>query len=152
MAAYYQIRSPLSQVTDDYMDGYIASVSAAVGEEFTKVSLENYLAEDFALLYVASGGSEGYFLEIFEQIKDRYTYILTSGETNSLAASMEILSFLNKHGGKGEILHGDINEIAEKIKLLLKSTRQSSPSRARKSAASASPPAGSSPVTTALMP
>ena len=90
MAAYYQIRSPLSQVTDDYMDGYIAAVSAAVGEEFTKVPLEDYIAEDFALLYVASGGSEGYFLEIFEQIKDRYTYILTSGETNSLAASMEM--------------------------------------------------------------
>ena len=120
MAVYYQIRSPLSQVTDDYMDGYIAAVSAAVGEEFTKVELEQYLAEDFALLYVASGGSEGYFLQIFDQIKDRYTYILTSGETNSLAASMEILSFLNKHGGKGEILHGDIGEIAEKIKLLLK--------------------------------
>ena len=120
MAVYYQIRSPLSQVTDDYMDGYIAAVSAAVGEEFTKVELEQYLAEDFALLYVASGGSEGYFLQIFDQIKDRYTYILTSGETNSLAASMEILSFLNKHGGKGEILHGDIQEIAEKIKLLVK--------------------------------
>ena len=120
MAGYYQIRSPLSQVTDDYMDGYIASVSAALGEELTKLSLEEYLSEDFALLYVASGGSEGYFLEIFEQVKDRYCYILTSGETNSLAASMEILSFLNKHGGAGEILHGDIEEIAAKIRVLLK--------------------------------
>ena len=120
MAFYYQIRSPLSQVTDEHMDSYIAAVSAAVGEEFTKVSLEKYLSEDFALLYVASGGSEGYFLEIFEQLKSRYCYILTSGETNSLAASMEILSFLNKHGGTGEILHGDIEEIAAKIKVLLK--------------------------------
>ena len=120
MAGYYQIRSPLSQVTDDYMDGYIASVSAALGEELTKLSLEEYLSEDFALLYVASGGSEGYFLEIFEQVKGRYCYILTSGETNSLAASMEILSFLNKHGGAGEILHGDIEEIAAKIRVLLK--------------------------------
>jgi len=119
MAGYYQIRSPLSQVTDDYMDGYIASVSAALGEELTKLSLEEYLSKDFALLYVASGGSEGYFLEIFEQVKDRYCYILTSGETNSLAASMEILSFLNKHGGAGEILHGDIEEIAGKIRVLL---------------------------------
>ena len=119
MAGYYQIRSPLSQVTDDYMDGYIASVSAALGEELTKLSLEEYLSRDFALLYVASGGSEGYFLEIFEQVKDRYCYILTSGETNSLAASMEILSFLNKHGGAGEILHGDIEEIAGKIRVLL---------------------------------
>ena len=58
--------------------------------------------------------------DYYQQIKDRYTYILTSGETNSLAASMEILSFLNKHGGKGEILHGDIEEIAQKIKLLVK--------------------------------
>ena len=120
MASYYQIRSPLSQVTDEHMDSYIAAVSAAVGEEFTKVSLEKYLSEDFALLYVASGGSEGYFLEIFEQLKSRYCYILTSGETNSLAASMEILSFLNKNGGTGEILHGDIEEIAAKIKVLLK--------------------------------
>jgi len=120
MAFYYQIRSPLSQVTDEHMDSYIAAVSAAVGEEFTKVSLDKYLSEDFALLYVASGGSEGYFLEIFEQLKSRYCYILTSGETNSLAASMEILSFLNKNGGCGEILHGDIDEIAEKIRVLTK--------------------------------
>ena len=120
MLAYYQIRSPLSQVTDDYMDGYIAAVSAALGEDMTKVSLEDYLNEDFALLYVASGGSEGYFLEVFEQLKSRYCYILTSGETNSLAASMEILSFLNKHGGNGEILHGDIEEIAAKVRVLMK--------------------------------
>ena len=120
MLAYYQIRSPLSQVTDDYMDGYIAAVSAALGEDMTKVSLEDYLNEDFALLYVASGGSEGYFLEVFEQLRSRYCYILTSGETNSLAASMEILSFLNKHGGNGEILHGDIEEIAAKVRVLMK--------------------------------
>ena len=30
MPAYYQIRSPLSQVTDEHMDSYIAAVSAAV--------------------------------------------------------------------------------------------------------------------------
>ena len=55
MAAYYQIRSPLSQVTDDYMDSYIAAVSAAVGEDFTKVSLEDFLSEDFDAIY-----KEGY--------------------------------------------------------------------------------------------
>lgn len=72
---------------------------------------------------MASGGSEGYFVQAFDQLKDRHCYILTSGESNSLAASMEILSFLNKHGGSGEILHGDIQQIAEKIRLIANAHR-----------------------------
>ncbi len=123
MPAYYQIRSPLSQITEDHMTNYINAVSQALGEKLEKVSLEQYLAEDFALLYVASGGSEGYFIEAFEQLKNRHCYILTSGESNSLAASMEILSFLNKHGGSGEILHGDIQQVAEKIRLIMNAHR-----------------------------
>lgn len=118
MIDFYQIRSPLSQVTDERMDQYIQAVGAALGEQLRRVALEKYLADDFALLYVASGGSEGYFLEVFEQLKARPCYILTSGESNSLAASMEILSYLNKHGGHGQILHGDLQEIAGQIKAL----------------------------------
>lgn len=123
MPAYYQIRSPLSQITEQHMTDYINAVSQALGEKLERVSLEQYLAEDFALLYVASGGSEGYFVQTFDQLKDRHCYILTSGESNSLAASMEILSFLNKHGGRGEILHGDIPQIAEKIRLIANAHR-----------------------------
>lgn len=123
MPAYYQIRSPLSQITEQHMTDYINAVSQALGEKLERVSLEQYLAEDFALLYVASGGSEGYFVRAFDQLKDRHCYILTSGESNSLAASMEILSFLNKHGGSGEILHGDIPQIAEKIRLIANAHR-----------------------------
>ena len=115
MIDFYQIRSPLSQITEEKMHRFIRSLSDELGEELQKVSLEQYLADDFALLYVASGGSEGYFLEVFDQLKDRYCYILTSGESNSLAASMEILSFLRKHGGAGEILHGDTEQIAARI-------------------------------------
>lgn len=123
MPAYYQIRSPLSQITEQHMTDYIDAVSQALGEKLEKVSLEQYLAEDFALLYVASGGSEGYFIQAFDRLKDRHCYILTSGESNSLAASMEILSFLNKHGGSGEIFHGDIQQIAEKIRLIANAHR-----------------------------
>ena len=103
MIDFYQIRSPLSQVTDERMDEYIHALEQAIGEKLQRVQLEQYLADDFALLYVASGGSEGYFLEVFQQLKDRPCYILTSGESNSLAASMEILSYLNGHGGHGQI-------------------------------------------------
>ena len=118
MAEYYQIRSPLSQITEEKMTRFIGALSEALGEPLVKVSLEKYLADDFALLYVASGGSEGYFLEVFEQLKARPCYILTSGDSNSLAASMEILSFLNTHGGNGEILHGDVEKVAARIKAL----------------------------------
>ena len=118
MAVFYQIKSPLSQITEERMHRYIDSLSDALGEKLEKVSLEQYLADDFALLYVASGGSEGYFLEVFDQLKARHCYILTSGDSNSLAASMEILSFLKKHGGSGEILHGDIEQVAGRIRAL----------------------------------
>ena len=115
MINFYQIRSPLSQVTEGQ---YIRKLQNALGEEMRHVDLAQYLQDDFALLYVASGGSEGYFLEIYERLKDRYCYILTSGESNSLAASMEILSYLRKHGGTGEILHGDIEQVARQIRIL----------------------------------
>ncbi len=118
MLDFYQIRSPLSQITEERMHRFINALSDALGEQLQKVSLEQYLADDFALLYVASGGSEGFFLEVFEQLKTRHCYILTSGESNSLAASMEILSFLRKHGGSGEILHGDIEQVAAQIRVL----------------------------------
>ena len=123
MAQYYQIRSPLSQITEERMQRFTAALSEALGEPLERVSLQEYLADDFALLYVASGGSEGYFLEVFEQLKDRHCYILPSGDSNSLAASMEILSFLNKHGGSGEILHGDIEDVAAPIRALSRAHR-----------------------------
>ena len=132
MIDFYQIRSPLSQVTEAHMNRYISALSGALGEPLQKVSLDQYLRDDFALLYVASGGSEGYFLEVFEQLKARHCYILTSGESNSLAASMEILSYLNKHGGSGEILHGDINEVAGQIRALRGAHRALSALRGKK--------------------
>ena len=71
MIDFYQIRSPLSQVTDERMDEYIHALEQAIGEKLQRVQLEQYLADDFALLYVASGGSEGFFLEVFQQLKER---------------------------------------------------------------------------------
>lgn len=116
MINYYQIKSPLAGHRDAFAQEFIEALSLEMNEELRAVTLQEYLNDDFALLYVASGGSEGYFLELFEQLKERTCYILTSGESNSLAASMEILSFLKKHGGSGQILHGDISTVAKEIR------------------------------------
>ena len=118
MIDFYQIRSPLSQTTDNRLRQYTDLIGEVLGEELRRVELSEYLQDEFALLYVASGGSEGYFLEVFPELRNRKCYILTSGESNSLAASMEILSYLRKHGGSGRILHGDVPAIAEEIRTL----------------------------------
>ncbi len=118
MLDFYRIKSTLTQITDENMASFIGALEAELGEEFRLVDLDKYIEDDFALLYVASGGSEGYFLEIFDAVKDRPCCILTSGDSNSLAASMEILSFLNTHGGSGEIIHGDVKKVAARIKSL----------------------------------
>ena len=115
---FYQIKSPLSQITDKAIGTFVASVSKELGEDLKQVSLDEYLRDDFALLYVASGGSEGYFIEVFEQLRDKPCIILTSGDSNSLAASMEILSFLKQHGAVGEILHGSASAVAARIRSL----------------------------------
>ena len=114
MIGYYRIQSPLS----DGKETFLGALASALGEEVKQISLEEYLSDEAALLYVATGGSEGYFLKLFDRIRHRHCYILTSGDKNSLAASMEILSFLRNHGGSGEILHGSIGDVARKIKSL----------------------------------
>jgi hypothetical protein len=55
----------------------------------------------------ATGGTEGLFLEMVENGKISLAqpiYIIASQQSNSLAASMEILTWINQHGGKGEII------------------------------------------------
>ncbi len=90
----------------------------------------NFMGEDFStfgnggldLIYVRTGGTEAQFLEMLRQFTDtpRKFYLLTSGKSNSLAASMEILSYLNNNGMQGEILHGDMAYINNRIGLLEK--------------------------------
>ena len=48
---------------------------------------------------------------------ERY-YLLTSGKSNSLAASLEILSYLRQQGLKGEVLHGSESYLQERVHAL----------------------------------
>ena len=108
----FQVQSPLSQVTRERTNEYLKTVGSAVGEELVRVDLDEFEKAPFALVFVASGGSEGIFKEGYERICKKPCYILTSGESNSLAASMEILSFLKQQGKRGEILHGSVEDVA----------------------------------------
>ena len=75
------------------------------------------------LIYVRTGGTEGIFQRLMPQLvakSDKPFYLLASDKSNSLAASMEIISFLQQQGLQGEILHGNAEYVAERIVLLAK--------------------------------
>ena len=74
------------------------------------------------LLYVRTGGTEGIFKRLLPrlvaQAAEKTFYLLTSGKSNSLAASMEILSYLRQQGLKGEIIHGSSEVVSTRLQLL----------------------------------
>lgn len=62
----------------------------------------DYGSQPLSVIYVRTGGTEGIFRRLLPQLRtqsDSPFYLLTSGKSNSLAASMEILSFLRKLKG-----------------------------------------------------
>lgn len=105
-------------------EGFIREIEERLGEEF------DFRGEDFTgygetldnVIYVRTGGTEGVFKSIFcndghLQVPDNKPIrLLTSGKSNSLAASMEILSFLNRNCYPGEIIHGSPEVIADRLR------------------------------------
>lgn len=81
----------------------------------------DYGDSSLSMIYVRTGGTEGIFRRLLPELQQksiRPFYLLTSGKSNSLAASMEILSYLRQQGIKGEIVHGSADYIAKRIQLL----------------------------------
>lgn len=95
---------------------FLQSIESALGSELNYAELNDYDC-DLKLIFIQTGGSEGLFLENFDKLKEPY-YLLTNGSNNSLAASLEILTYLNAHGKTGEILHGSACYVAERISRL----------------------------------
>ena len=86
------------------------------GDDFS-----DYGRSPLSLIYVRTGGTEGIFRRLLPQLRAQCRKpfrLLTSGKSNSLAASMEILSYLQQQGLEGEILHGDTDYVSRRIRLL----------------------------------
>lgn len=115
----YMIQSDLGHAREAGMMAWMESIGSKLGDKLELVSVEEWRKLPFALLSVASGGSENLFLNhLYDETRTAPYLILTSGDSNSLAASMEILSFLRQHGKEGEILHGSVDYIAQRIDVL----------------------------------
>jgi len=99
---------------------FITEIEDKMERKFFNISLNEFDKKDyFPLIFVKSGGVEGKFKSIFERINGHYL-LLTSSLHNSLAASLEIASFIRQKGKKVEIIHGNSEYIASRIKELSK--------------------------------
>ena len=119
--AIYTLTSPLhdeaavSAVTQQFL-GSLNIEYSLKGSDYA-----DYGSSALSLIYVRTGGTEGVFNQLLPQLQKQSSepfYLLTSGKSNSLAASMEILSFLRQKGLKGEILHGSADYIRQRIEVL----------------------------------
>lgn len=96
-------------------DPFIAGIEKELGERFAYCGedFSNYGSAACGLIYVRTGGTEGIFksLDLKGEIR-----LLASGQSNSLAAAMEILSYVNASGGRGKIYHGSPAAIARQLR------------------------------------
>lgn len=121
--AIYTLTSPLHNeaavktVTQEFL-GSLNIAYSMKGADY-----HDYGSSALSLIYVRTGGTEGVFSQLLPQLQRQSSepfYLLTSGKSNSLAASMEILSFLRQKGLRGEILHGSPEYIRHRIALIAK--------------------------------
>lgn len=117
---YYPIHSSLKNdyVINSSSSNLLTKINALLETEIVSSSLEDLYHGDLALILIESGGSEEEFLKIKSKLKEPY-YLLTYGANNSLAASLEILSYIKRYGEVGEVLHGKEENIAKRIKSIL---------------------------------
>ena len=89
--------------------------------ELRGADYSDYGSHALDLIYVRTGGTEGIFRRLLPSLRQQSSrpfLLLTSGKSNSLAASMEILSFLQQNDLQGEVIHGRPEYIAQRIMLL----------------------------------
>ena len=121
--AIYTLTSELhdEQAVDAVTQEFLNSLDVAY--EFKGSDYADYGSHSLDLIYVRTGGTEGIFKRMLPKLQvksGRPFFLLTSGKSNSLAASMEILSFLRQNDFKGEIVHGYPDYISKRIRLLAK--------------------------------
>lgn len=121
--ALYTLTSPLhdekavNAVSKEFLEDIERTLE--MGFDFRGNDFSCYGDSDLDIIFVRTGGTEGLFKEIFPKLEGKIL-LLTSGKSNSLAASLEIMSYLNQQGHCGEILHGSKEYIAERISILAK--------------------------------
>ena len=113
-----------SELHDEQAVGAVTKTflnSLSVDYDMQGNDFADYGSHALDLIYVRTGGTEGIFKRLLPQLLQQTKQpfrLLTSDKSNSLAASMEILSYLRQQGIQGEILHGSASYVSHRISVL----------------------------------
>lgn len=110
----------VSRVTREFLD------CLHMDYELRGNDYDDYGSHPLDVIFVRTGGTEGIFQRLLPELlekTDRPFYLLSSGKSNSLAASMEILSFLRQQHIPGEIIHGSPQYITRRLQVLEKAAQ-----------------------------
>lgn len=115
----YSLFSPIhdEDSISQTLEQFVRDLSNKINiEEISKEVLESDKKDEYDLItvFVKTGGTENLFKDIFDKLEGPIILIATSLH-NSLAASMEILSWIQSQGRDGRILHGKPVEISNKL-------------------------------------
>lgn len=100
-------------------DTFLNELSQAMGMPVVAAeSEEAFAAQGLPVYFIVSGGSAYAFSQTYHLTKGPYI-LLTTPSYNSLAASMEMMGFLQTIGETGRILHGSMEELAKELKQTL---------------------------------
>ncbi|MBO7615994.1 MAG: fucose isomerase [Bacteroidales bacterium] len=95
-----------------------------IGDEFVETHGRASLQTSPDAFMIATGGVENLFKRIWSAIdvevmcapsRPRIVTMIADGRNNSLAAALEILTYLGNNGAKGRILHGTNDEIISAV-------------------------------------
>ena len=116
----YSIYSPLhnKELMEEKINELLKTLKCLTPYEYEIVPLYRLYDSDLSLILVSTGGSEGYFKKVENKLKEPI-YLLTFGNDNSLAASLEILTYIQSKNMRGEILHGTSSYISNRIQELM---------------------------------
>lgn len=118
--AVYTITSPLhdKQSIEQYTKEFFSHLDFDF--DYKGEDSSTWGQADLDLIFVRTGGTENLFRQRYMDVLQarKSVYLLASSSSNSLAASMEILSWLKQRGIRGEILHGSHQYISSRIQEL----------------------------------
>ena len=125
MISIYTITSGLHDeaAVRSLSDAFLDGIFPDGGYDFKGACFDDFGEAELNIIYVRTGGAEGIFEELLPKLLETgvsYFTLLTSGTSNSLAASLEILSYLRQKGLRGEVLHGSAEYIRGRISQLEK--------------------------------
>ncbi len=120
IGVHYIVSSNTSgQSIDEANYEIIKKLSALIEEEIELVDVDSLSHYDFVFTFIGGGGTEARFLEVLNKLPQPI-FLLATPNNNSLAASMEILSYLKQNEIEGEIIHGSLEKVAKRIADLAK--------------------------------